>query len=146
MMVIIWNITIPDAENCEALRLITSWLRSQLGSLRLGALFTPSSVLLAKRERNFGTESEKTKHCQIIYHLIYVIETYPHQLLHVGRCNKIWPQGHHSNTFMCCHPQASDYRSTPKHGYLEYEIMTLYHRFIHWPSAITCIIPRKVPF
>ncbi len=28
---------------------------------------------------------------------------------------------------MCCHPQAGDYRSTPKHGYLEYEIMIPYH-------------------
>ena len=39
--------------------------------------------------------------------------------------------GGHSNTFtfMCCHPQASDYRSLPKHGYLEYEILrTPYHR------------------
>ncbi len=39
------------------------------------------------------------------------------------------PQGGHSNTFMCCHPQASNYRSTPKHRYLEYEIMTPYHRY-----------------
>ncbi len=29
---------------------------------------------------------------------------------------------------MCCDPQASDCRLTPKHGYLEYEIMTPYHR------------------
>ncbi len=39
------------------------------------------------------------------------------------------PQGSHSNTFMCFHPQASDYKSTPKHRYLEYEIMTPYHRY-----------------
>ena len=40
------------------------------------------------------------------------------------------PWGGHSNTFMCCHPQASEYRSTPKHRYLEYKIMmTPYHRY-----------------
>ena len=36
-------------------------------------------------------------------------------------------QGGHSNTFLCCHPQASDYRSTRKHRYLEYEIMNPYN-------------------
>ena len=60
---------------------------------------------------------------------------------HATGNNKVCPQqtpiinpiaswgGGHSNEFMCCHPQASDYRSTPKHGYLEYEIMTPYHRY-----------------
>ena len=47
----------PDAENCEALRLMTSWLSSQLGSLRFGALLTPRRVLLANNGRNFGTVS-----------------------------------------------------------------------------------------
>ena len=37
--------------------------------------------------------------------------------------------GGHSNTFTCCHPQASHCRSNLKHGYLEYEIMTPYHRY-----------------
>ncbi len=49
-------------------------------------------------------------------------------VIDVWRC-EYQTHGGYSITFMCCHPQASNYRSTHKQGYFEYESMTPYHRY-----------------
>ncbi len=66
--------------------------------------------------------------CQ--FYAIYGIDRNIGDFLQVGKSSLV-PQGggEHCNTFICCHPQVSDFRSNPKHGYPEFEIMTPYRRY-----------------
>ena len=50
--------------------------------------------------------------------------------------------GGHLHTLICCHPQASPCRSNPKHGYLNCEIMTPYHRYSFKKAILFIDLPR----